>query len=305
MSRLKRIMATLLGKPWRVLRKTWAGWQRDDGLLLSAAMAYYAAFSLFPLCLVLISVLGFVMRLSAQAQDARQQLFREVERHAGPWLAEQLETLLAGVSSHAGLGGPVGLVTLLLAAIGIFLQLNYIFDKIWGTGSATARGWLGSIRAVLLGRLTAFLMLLAAGGLLVAIFLAGMVRAAIRSYVVKLPAGQMVWHWWEIAVTLAGNALLFALLYKVLPKAPIRWRHALAGGVFVSAIWFLGQRVLVVLVIGEIYSAYGVVGSFIAVMLWLYYASTTVFLGAEFVRTLGDEAASGERRAGSRERRDA
>jgi membrane protein len=284
---LKHVAATLLGKPWRVLRMTWEGWQRDDGFLLSAAMAYYAAFSLFPLCLVLIAVLGFVMRLSAQAQDARQQLFREVEQHAGPWLAGQLEALLAGVSSHAGLGGPVGIVTLLLAAIGIFLQLNYMFDKIWGTGSATAKGWLASLRGVLLGRLTAFLMLLAVGGLLIAIFLADVVRTGLRSYVVQLPAGRTVWHWWEIAVTLAGSALLFALLYKVLPKAPIRWRDALAGGVFVSLVWFLGQRLLVVLLIGEGYSAYGVVGSFIAVMLWLYYASATVFLGAEFVRALG------------------
>jgi len=284
---LKQIAATLLGKPWRVLRTTWEGWQRDDGFLLSAAMAYYAAFSLFPLCLVLIAILGFVMRLSAQAQDARQQLFREVEQHAGPWLAGQLEGLLAGVSSHAGLGGPVGIVTLLLAAIGIFLQLNYMFDKIWGTGSATAKGWLASLRGVLLGRLTAFLMLLAVGGLLIAIFLADVVRTGIRSYVVQLPAGRTVWHWWEIAVTLAGSALLFALLYKVLPKAPIRWRDALAGGVFVSLVWFVGQRLLVVLLIGEGYSAYGVVGSFIAVMLWLYYASATVFLGAEFVRALG------------------
>jgi membrane protein len=285
--RLKQIAATLLGKPWRVLRTTWEGWQRDDGFLLSAAMAYYAAFSLFPLCLVLIAVLGFVMRLSAQAQDARQQLFREVERHAGPWLAGQLEGLLAGVSSHAGLGGPVGIVTLLLAAIGIFLQLNYMFDKIWGTAGSAAKGWLASLRSVLLGRLTAFLMLLAVGGLLIAIFLADVVRTGLRSYVVQLPAGRTVWHWWEIAVTLAGSALLFALLYKVLPKAAIRWRDALAGGVFVSLVWFVGQRLLVVLLIGEGYSAYGVVGSFIAVMLWLYYASATVFLGAEFVRALG------------------
>jgi membrane protein len=284
---LKQVAATLFGKPWRVLRMTWEGWQKDDGFLLSAAMAYYAAFSLFPLCLVLIAVLGFVMRLSAQAQDARQQLFREVERHAGPWLAGQLEALLAGVSSHAGLGGPVGIVTLLLAAIGIFLQLNYMFDKIWGTAGSVAKGWLASLRGVLLGRLTAFLMLLAVGGLLIAIFLADVVRAGIRSYVVQLPAGRTVWHWWEIAVTLAGSALLFALLYKVLPKAPIRWRDALAGGIFVSVVWFVGQRLLVVLLIGEGYSAYGVVGSFIAVMLWLYYASATVFLGAEFVRALG------------------
>jgi membrane protein len=72
----------------------------------------------------------------------------------------------------------------------------------------------------------------------------------------------------------------------VLPRAPIRWREALAGGALVSIIWKIGLLLLTPFLIGEKYSAYGVVGSFIAIMIWMYYASAVVFLGAEFVKVL-------------------
>ena len=67
-----------------VLQKTWAGWQEDDGFLLSAAMAYYAAFSLFPLCLLLISILGFALHFSRQADNAQGVLLDQVKQQAGP-----------------------------------------------------------------------------------------------------------------------------------------------------------------------------------------------------------------------------
>ena len=78
----------------------------SDGFLLSAAMAYYAAFSLFPLCLVLIAILGFVMQFSSQAQDAQRQLLDLVSQNGGPWLAEQLQGLLAGVKALVAEAAP-------------------------------------------------------------------------------------------------------------------------------------------------------------------------------------------------------
>ena len=93
---------------WRVLQQSWKGWQEDDGFLLSAAMAYYAAFSLFPLCLVLISILGFVLRLSKRADNAQAVVLDLVKQQWNPWLAEQLQFLLSGVRENAGLGGPLG-----------------------------------------------------------------------------------------------------------------------------------------------------------------------------------------------------
>ncbi len=272
-----------------VLQRTWEGWQEDDGFLLSAAMAYYAAFSLFPLCLVLISIMGFVLRLSQRADNAQAVLIEQVREQAGPWLAEQLQGLLLGVKSNAALSGPLGAVTLLAAAIVVFLQFDYMFGRIFGPtkNSMKMRLW-DYVRTVLYDRLAAFLMLMSVGALLLGLFLANVyVLAAVRMNVEnRLPGGVVLWGWVRFLFTAVTNALLFAAIYKFLPKVPIRWRDALAGGLLVALVWILGQQLLVTFLIGPRYTAYGVVGSFIAVMICLYYVSAILFLGAEFVAAL-------------------
>ena len=102
----------------------------------------------------------------------------------------------------------------------------------------------------------------------------------------KLPGGVMLSGWAHFLFTAVTNALLFGLIYKVLPKVTVRWRDALAGGLLVSLVWILGQHLLVTFLIGPSYTAYGIVGSFIAVMIWVYYVSVILFLGAEFVEAL-------------------
>ena len=135
-------------------------------------------------------------------------------------------------------------------------------------------------------------MLLAVGGLLIALFLANVVLAGLQSRILPwLPGGAAMWEWIHFLFNCVTNALLFGVIYKILPKVRVLWRDALAGGLLVSLVWILGQRLLVRFLIGTSYSAYGLVGSFIAVMIWAYYVSAILFLGAEFVQALS--AASG------------
>jgi len=280
---------------WPIILRTWEGWNKDDGFLLSAAMAYYAAFSLFPLCLILIALLGLVMRFSPVAQDSQQQLLEVVSQNASPWLAARLSDLLAGVEERAGVSGPIGIFTLLLAAIGAFMQFENMFDRIWGSAdTGPAKGWLATLGSALYDRFSAFLMLLAVGGLIMLLFFADFVLAAVRPYVVEFPAGVTAWRWGQSGLTIVFNSLLFAIIYKTLPKAPVPWRPALVGGLAVALVWELGQQVLAMFVIGENYTAYGLVGSFIAIMIWAYYASAIVFLGAEFVQAICQECGSGK-----------
>jgi membrane protein len=166
------------------------------------------------------------------------------------------------------------------------VQLDAILDRIWGTSASQERGLVAALRRALIDRLTAFLMLLGLGGLLVAVFLIDLVLTGVRFYVEQLPGGPYAWQGLQLTTTLVINALLFGALYKVLPRRKVRWREALAGGALVSVVWRLGLLVLTPFLIGEKYSAYGIVGSFIAIMIWMYYASAVVFLGAEFVQVL-------------------
>jgi len=275
-------------RAWPTLRDTYRRWSEDDGFLLSAAMSYYAALSLFPLTLVLIAGLGLFLRFSALGQDAEAQLLAVVGQNFGEGFSRQFAAIVAGVRENAQFGGPLGLLVLLAAAVGIFVQFDGMFDRIWKVETKAKKGLRSALRRALVDRLTAFLLMLGIGALIVVVLLLNVALSTVRGYVGDFPGGRLAWQAGQLALTVSINALLFATIYKFLPRPFVRWRHALAGGAAVAVVWLLGQYVLGTYLIGEKYSAYGVVGSFLAVMLFVYYASATVFLGAEFVKSLSE-----------------
>ena len=167
---------------WHRLRQTVKDWRADDGPTLAAAVAYYAALSLFPLLLLLIAALGFALRYSVGAQNARQQLLDLVSRNASPVLAEHLGEVLGQISAEATLGGPLALAALLLAAIGIFTQIEHAFDRIWKTPQPQRHGLLATVLNALYFRLRAFLMLLGAGSLVLAALAATIAVSAFRAW---------------------------------------------------------------------------------------------------------------------------
>lgn len=285
-------MKSWLVKLWPIPRDTYRRFSEDDCLLLAAAMSYYAAFSLFPLCLLLISGLGFAMRYLPAAQSAQEQLLTAVSNNASPWVAQQLGQMLSRVQTEAPLNAPLALAGLIVAALGIFVQFDSMLDRIWGTPQPSEHGLYATLRRALIDRLTAFLLLLGLGAVLVALLLLDIVLAGLQRYVDQIPAGLYAWHGLQFTLSLVLNALLFGALYRALPRSKVKWRHALAGGVLVSVVWRIGLLALTPFLIGEKYSAYGVVGSFIAIMIWIYYASAVVFVGAEFVQVLHARAQS-------------
>ena len=99
----------------------------------------------------------------------------------------------------------------------------------------------------------------------------------------------------QILVSWMLNAAVFQLLYYTIPNTKVPWLAALNGGVFAALIWEIGRQLLASYVIADRYdSAYGVIGAFIAIMLWAYYASTVLFFGAEFVQTISNEHSKGK-----------
>ena len=271
------VVAWLRRRLWPALLTGVRRWGSDNGSLHSAALAYCAAFSLFPLCLTLIALLGVVIRLSGSVQDQQREMFRLLREHIGPWVTDQLQVMLLGITDQAALGGPLGLLTLMIAAIGIFVQLETMFNAIWQGTEERTGGWLAMMWAVVYERIVAFLMLLGAGGLLILLFLANVVLSGTRHYM-KLPATSSTWLAMQWLLVIGGNSLFVAIIFKMVPRAAVRWRDALCGGVFVALIWQIGQHLLTSFVISDRYSVYGVVGSFIAVMVWFYYASAVIFL---------------------------
>lgn len=273
------------------LQLTIQHFQRDDGNLLAAAVAYYTALSFFPLLLVLIAGLAVFFQTTQSGQNAEAQLVAAISQQLSPSLGEQVKEALSKVQDKANVGGPLGIAGLLFAAVTIFAQFERAFDKIWNVEDPEDMGVVATIRKVLFERLVAFALLVSMGLLIVAVFVANMVLATAQSYtssLMSLPA--WVWNSSQIVASVLLNALVVGILYKTLPKATVRWSEALRGGLFTAIVWEIGRQILAATIIGEKYSAYGVVGSFIGILLWMYYSVAVLFMGAEYVQALCAES---------------
>jgi membrane protein len=272
---------------WSVVQQTLTRWTRNDGSQLAAATAYYAAFSFFPLLLVLISGLGFTLRLSENAQDARQQLLDFIAQRTAPELAASVETLLSGIQTQAVISGLTGWVILAIGAIGIFSQLESAFDRLFQQVTPHRRGVWPAIRNALWNRLKAFLSLVGLGLLVLVAFVVDVLLTAMQDRVEEIVQGSVVWANVRLMTIVTLNAMVFSLIYKLLPRPYVRWTHALCGGLLVAVLWQIGSQIVARFVVGSHYTAYGVVGSFVAMMLWVYCASTLLYLGAQFVQVFG------------------
>ena len=125
------VLRWIVGRLWPALKTSVLRWSSDNGSLHSAALAYYAAFSLFPLCLTLIAVLGFVARISGRVQSGQRRMLELVRAHVGLWVAGQLQTILLAVRNQAALSGPFGLLALAVSCLAIFVQLETMFNTVW------------------------------------------------------------------------------------------------------------------------------------------------------------------------------
>jgi membrane protein len=283
------MIAWLIDRVWPRFRRTLQNWSDDDGGLLAASMAYYALFSFFPLLLILISAFGIVLHFSPWAQDARQAFLELLADNVSETVARNVANVLSDVRTKAAIGGPLGVLTLVVAAIGVFAQLEQAFDRIWKVKAPPSKGILAAILNAVVHRLRAFLMLFGVELVVVAAFVGGIAVSAARSLTGGLPGGGLLWGLLEVVLSLAVNWLLFTVVYRVIPKARVLWSEAAQGAAVAAVLWEINRQFLAAYVIGEQYTAYGVVGSIIALLLWIYIASNIVFLGAEYIRVVQSE----------------
>jgi membrane protein len=281
------------GKRWLMdlfpnLRDAGMRWTEDDAGSLAASVAYYLALSLFPMLLLLTSGIGLFLRFTHTGKDAEQQILATVEIYASPAVKEHIEQLLKQLTHHSLVSGPFGIVMAIMAAIGVFAQIDRGFDKIFRIAVRREKSVSKTVVRVVHHRLSAFLMLVALGGLIVVLFAASMVIAQFRSLTgASMPSLKHVFNAVEVISTVIANAMLFTLIYRTLPKRRVLWRDALRGGLLAAIVWELGRDILGMFLIGMRYTtAYGVIGSFIALLLWCYYGISIIFFGAEYVQVL-------------------
>ncbi|HUG20651.1 MAG TPA: YihY/virulence factor BrkB family protein [Planctomycetaceae bacterium] len=275
-----------LRKEGEYLQGAFLNWNRDDGPLMSAAVAYYLGLSLFPLMLVLISGFGLFLQYSDAGPSAEQEILEAVAMQLSPSLESNLKRAINEIKDRSTLTGPIGIAAILLASLAGFAQFDRAMDRIWNIHPQATEGILKAVQRILLQRGVALLMLLGIAGLIVIVFVVSLILSAVETTAENvLPVPDLLWQISHPLVALALNVLILTLLYRWLPKRKVGWFEALRGGIFAGVGWQLGRQILDFYLVRSHYSsAYGVVGSFIAIQLWCYYSVAIIFLGAEYIQ---------------------
>jgi membrane protein len=263
-----------------LIKETFSEWREDKASRLAAALSYYTIFSIAPLLIIAIGVAGLVFGHDA----AMNQVVGQIRGMVGEDGAQVIQTILQNASKTTSgiIATVVGGVTLLIGASGAFGQLQDSLNTIWEVRPKKGRGVKGLMR----DRFLSFSMVLFIGFLLLASLLLTAVLAGIGKYLSDLlPMSSVVLQAMNFGVSLTVTAFLFALIFKVLPDAIVRWRDVWVGALVTALLFSLG-RFLIGLYLGRasIGSAYGAAGSLVVLLFWVYYSAQILFLGAEFTQ---------------------
>lgn len=263
-------------------------WSEDKASRLAAALSYYTIFSIAPLLVLAIAVAGLVFGRDA----ASNQLFGEIRGLVGDQGAQAIQTMVQSVNQKGGsiLATLVGIATLLLGASGAFGQLQDALNTIWQVQPKPGLGIKGFLRT----RFLSFSMVLVIGFLLLVTLVISAVLSALGHYLEGiLPIPPAVMQLLNFTISFGVTALLFTLIYKVLPDVTVRWRDVWIGGV-VTAFLFSVGRYLIGLYLGRgsVSSAYGAAGSLVLILLWIYYSAQILFFGAEFTKVFANRYGS-------------
>jgi membrane protein len=256
-----------------------AAWSADYAPSMGAALSYYAVFSIAPLLLIVISIAGLVYGEDA----ARGAVFYQVRGMMGDAAAVALQGLLASVHKPAQsiLAATVGLLLLIVGATSVFGELQSALDRIWRTPEQAKKG---GLRQLIRTRLVSFAMIVGIGILLIGSLLASATLALLENWWGALFGAQaLVASALNILLSYAIVTVMFAMIYKIMPRVRIAWRDVWIGAAITAALFTIGKYVIG-LYIGKsgVTSTFGAAGSLVVILLWVYYSAQIFLLGAEF-----------------------
>ncbi len=275
-----------LGALGAILRRSVAGWWNDNVPRLGASLAYYTLFALAPILIVAISIGGLVFGPEA----VRGEIVGQIQGLIGREGAEAVQSMLEGASrpSSSIAATVVGIITFFLGATGAFLELQTALNSIWHVEpKSDGSFW----RELVMQRVISFGLVVAIGFLLLTSLLVSAALAAIHRYMgTAFPGVVVLWEALNVIVSLTVITLLFALIYKVLPDVKLSWRDVWVGALVTAGLFSIG-RLIIGLYLGtaSIASTYGAAGSVIVILVWVYYSTQIILLGAEFTRAYVDE----------------
>ena len=270
------------GSPWSLLKTTVANWLSDQASSISAALAFYSAFSIAPMLVIAVAAIGWIV--GAQAADTF--VGSQLRLLFGESTAQMVVEAMQSARKTQGIWATiVSVVTLIIGATTVFGALESALRQVWGANVEQPGGWRGFVRT----RLVSFGFILAIGFLLLVSLTMTTALAGLRDWVGHRYEGFVaVLGVLEFIASTALGTGLIALMYRYLPAVRLAWRHVLIGAL-VTTLLFQAGRWGIGLYLGKATqpSTFGAAASFAAMLLWLYYSAQIFLLGAEFTAVMG------------------
>jgi len=280
--------SSFVANAFGLLKQTAQEFLQDKGPQLGAALAYYTFFSLAPLILVLLAIVGVIFR--EDPAGAWNKITQQMSCFLDP-RAVQVVQNIAEKASQPGkstIATIIGVGLAVFGASGVFGQLQDALNTIWGVKAKPAQGIFGFLRA----RFLSFAMVAGICFLLLVSLAIEALLKGFSHYVQSVLAGGIV-----VAVgvylifDLAAVIVLFAMIFKFLPDVSIQWRDVWVGAVMTAILFGIGKWLLgFYLGSGAAGSAYGAASSLITLLLWVYYSSQILLFGAEFTQVSAQQA---------------
>jgi membrane protein len=259
-------------------------WQQDQAARLAAALAYYATFSLAPLLVLVIAIAGLVGGGDAAQGLVMAQIQDLVGKEGREFVQSMIEN--AATTSTGVTASILGAATLLLGALGAFNELQNALDRIWDVEPKPITRWSLRVQRFILKRLLSFSMVLGIGFLLLVSLVISAAVSALSEHLGRIPLfSELMLQILHLMISLGLITLLFAMIFKFIPDIKIAWKNVWLGAA-ITAIFFTIGKTLIGLYLGrsEVGTTFGAAGSLALIMIWIYYSSQILFLGAEFTQ---------------------
>ncbi|MEO6547537.1 MAG: YihY/virulence factor BrkB family protein [Ferruginibacter sp.] len=250
----------------------------DNVLKYSASLSYYTVFSLAPMLIIIISICGYIF-----GKDAIQgQLYGEIKDMVGSNAAIQIQDIIKNIhlTKDTPVATAIGIAVLLVGGTAIFGEIQDSLNKIWGLKVKTKKAWW----KLLISRLLSFSLVISLGFVLMVSLVLNALVAIIGDRLNRLitGVGRIFIPVIDNLVTFVITAAVFAVIFKVLPDAKIKWKDVSVGA-FITAILFTLGKIAIGWYLGrsDMATIYGAAGSVVIIMVWAYYSSLILYLGAE------------------------
>ena len=281
---------SLFGTALKLLKLTVEEWLQDKAPQLGAALAYYTVFSLAPLILVLLAIVGAIFR--DDPAGAWSKLTEQMSYFLDKSAVQMVENIAEKASQpgKSTLATIIGVTLALFGASGVFGQLQDALNTVWGVKAKPVLGIWGFLR-------TRFLSFAMVAGvcflLLVSLAIEALLKGFSHYIQSVVPGGLTIAVSVYLIFDFAVITTLFAMIFKILPDVKTRWRDMWVGAVMTAVFFLIGKWALgLYLGSGTAASAYGAAGSLITLLLWIYYSSQILLFGAEFAQVYASEFGS-------------